>query len=143
MRIKADCNSELAHNKVDKLVVALTTRFCRAQTPPVWTPPAPHLRERRELARRFDALKITRVQELNRNTASCASPTVAACVAAHIAWLDQQIKAVMDAVSSLVAADPVLSKKLALLRGITGFGEISATILMTELSNIAEFTSKP
>jgi hypothetical protein len=35
-----------------------------------------------------------------------------------------------------------LSKNLALLRGITGFGEISATILLAELPNIAEFTPK-
>jgi len=82
------------------------------------------------------------VQELNRNIAGFASPAVAASIEAHIAWLDEQINAVMDAVRSLVAADPVLSKNLALLRGITGFGEISATILMAELPNIAEFTPK-
>jgi len=65
-----------------------------------------------------------------------------AFITAHVAWLDEQIKAIMDAVRSLVAADPVLSKNLVLLRGITGFGEISATILIAELPNIAEFTPK-
>ena len=141
-RIKAYGDSELARNKTDKLDAALTARFCRAQTPPAWTPPAPHLRELRELVRRCDALKATRVQELNRQKAGFASPAVAASIAAHLAWLDAQIEAVMDAVRRLVAADPVLSKNLALLRGITGFGEISATILMAELPNIAEFTPK-
>jgi len=141
-RIKAYGDSELARNKTDKLDAALKARFCRAQAPPAGTPPAPHLREPRELVLRCDALKVTRVQELNRNTAGLTSPTVAASIAAHIAWFDAQIEAVTDAACSLVAAALVLRKNLALLRGITGFGEISATILMTELPNIAEFTPK-
>jgi len=48
----------------------------------------------------------------------------------------------MDEARYLIAADPVLSKNLALVRSITGFGEISATILLAELPNIADFTPK-
>jgi hypothetical protein len=58
--------SELARNKADRLDAALIARFCRAQTPAAWMPPAPRLRELRELVRRCDALKAARVQELNR-----------------------------------------------------------------------------
>ena len=141
-RIKAYGDSELARNKTDRLDAALIARFCRAQTPPAWVPPAAHLRELRELVRRCDALKVARVQELNRQKSGFASPAVAASIAAHLGWLDAQIGAVMDAVRDLIAADPVLSKNLALLRGITGFGEISATILLAELPNIAEFTPR-
>ena len=36
----------------------------------------------------------------------------------------------------------MLAGNLALLRSITGFGEISATVLLAELPNIAEFTPK-
>ena len=36
----------------------------------------------------------------------------------------------------------MLSCNLALLRSITGFGEVSATVLLAELPNIAEFTPK-
>ena len=54
--------AELARNKTDRLDAALIARFCRAQTPASWTPPAPQLRELRELVRRCDALKATRVQ---------------------------------------------------------------------------------
>ena len=125
-RIKAYGDSELARNKTDRLDAALIARFCRAHAPPAWVPPAPHLRELRELVRRCDMLKAARVQELNRQKSGFASPAVACSIAAHIAWLDEQVKAVMDAVRSLIAVDPILSKNLALLRGITGFGEISA-----------------
>ena len=68
-RVKAFAASELARNKTDKLDAALIARFCRAHVPLTWAPPAAHLRELRELVRRCDALKIMRVQELNRNQA--------------------------------------------------------------------------
>jgi transposase len=100
------------------------------------------LRELRELVRRCDALKAARVQEFNRQKSGFASPAVARSIAAHIDWLDGQIDAVMDEVRHLIASDPALSKNLALVRGITGFGEVSATILLAELPNIAEFTPK-
>ncbi len=41
-----------------------------------------------------------------------------------------------------IAADPALSRNLALVRSIIGFGEVSATILLAELPNIADFTPK-
>ncbi len=141
-RIKAFGESELARNKTDRLDAALIARFCRAHMPSAWTPPAAHLRELRELVRRCDALKAARVQELNRRQAGFASPAVAASITAHLEWLDQQIATVMAEVRQLVAADPMLTRNLGLVRSITGFGEVSATILLAELPNIAEFTPK-
>jgi transposase len=141
-RIRAFGESELARNKTDKLDAGLIARFCRAHVPSAWAPPAAHLRELRELVRRCDALKAARVQELNRKTAGFASAAVAASIAAHLEWLDQQIEAVTAAVRQLVTADPTLARNLALVRSITGFGEISATILLAELPNIADFTPK-
>jgi hypothetical protein len=46
----------------------------------------------------------------------------------------------MKTARDIVAADPALALNLDLLRTITGFGEISATILLAELPNIADFT---
>ena len=132
----------MARNKTDRLDAALIARFCRAHVPPAWTPPLPSLRELRELVRRCDALKACRVQELNRQKAGFASPAVAASIAAHLEWLDQQIAAVAAEVRQLIAADAALAHNLALLRSITGFGEVSATVLLAELPNIAEFTPK-
>ncbi len=141
-RIRAFGQSELARNKTDKLDAAVIARFCRANVPPAWTPPAGHLREMRELVRRCDALKVARVQELNRQQAGFVSDAVAASITAYLEWLDKQIGAVTMKICELVAADPVLARNLALLRSITGFGEVSATILLAELPNIADFTPK-
>jgi len=142
VRIKAFGQSELARNKTDKLDAAVIARFCRAHVPPAWTPPASHLRELRELVRRCDVLKVARVQELNRQQAGFVSDAVAASITLHLEWLDKQIEAVTAQVRGLVAADPVLARNLALLCSITGFGEVSATILLAELPNIADFTPK-
>lgn len=141
-RIKAHSQSELARNKTDKLDAVLIARFCRAHSPAVWVPPAAHLRELRELVRRCDGLKATRVQELNRQQAGMASTAVAASLAAHLAWLDQEIETIMQAVRAVVAADPALCRNRALLLGIPGIGEVAAAVLLTELPNIAEFTPK-
>ncbi len=43
----------------------------------------------------------------------------------------------MDEVRHLIADDPDLSRNLALVRSITGFGEVSATILLAELPTLA------
>ena len=136
-RIKAYSDSELARNKTDKLDAGLIGRFCRAHVPPVWLPAAAHLRELRELVRRCDALKSARVQELNRQKSGFASPAVARSIAAHIEWLNSQIEAVMDEARHIIAIDATLSKNLTLVRSITGFGEVSATILLAELPTLA------
>ena len=141
-RIKASGESELARNKTGKLDAALIARFCRAHVPPAWTPPLAHLRELRELVRRCDALKAARVQELNRQQTGFASLAVARSIAAHREWSDQQSAAVTAEVRGLVTADPMLARNLALLRSITGSGEIPATVLLAELPNIAESTPK-
>ena len=141
-RIKAFGASELTRNKTDKLDAALIARFCRAHVPAAWAPPAGHLRELRELVRRCDALKAARIQELNRKQAGFVSPAVATSIIAHLEWLDRQIEEIMTGIRHLIATDPMLTRNLTLLRSITGFGETSATILLAELPNIAEFTPK-
>ena len=142
LRIKAFSQSELARNKNDKLDAGVIARFCRTQNPPLWVPPAPHLRELRELVRRCNALKAARVQETNRQKSGFASPAVAHSIEAHLAWLDQQIEEVSEAALRLIQGDPTLRKNLSLLRSITGFGDVSAAILLAELPNIADFTPK-
>ena len=141
-RVKAHGQSELARNKTDKLDAALIARFCRAHQPAAWTPPAAHIWELRELVRRCDGLKAARVQEINRQKSGTASPAVAASIAAHLAWLDQQIEAIMGAVQALVAADPALSRNQELLLSIPGIGVTTVPVLLAELPNIADFTPK-
>ena len=141
-RIKAFGASELARNKTDKLDAALIARFCRAMQPAAWRPPAHGLRELREMVRRCDALKATRVQELNRRKAGFVSAVVAACIDSHIAFLDSQIAQIGRAVDSLIAANPEQQRGRTLLLSIPGVGPVCSAVIMAELPNIAEFSPK-
>lgn len=141
-RIKAFGQSELLRNKTDRLDAALIARFCRAMAPAAWVPPTPRLREIRELVRRCEALKAARVQEINRQKSGFASAAVARSLAEHIAWLERELEAVMERVRALVAEEPTLARDFALVRSVPGLGEVTATVILTELPNIAEFTPK-
>ena len=141
-RVKAYGQSELIRNRTDKLDAALIARFWRSHRPAPWTPPAAHLRELREPMRRCDGLKAMRVQEINRQKSGTASPTVAASVATHITWLEQQIEETMAAVRLVVASDPLLERNHAPMLTIPGAGPVTAATILAELPNIAEFTPK-
>jgi transposase len=67
---------------------------------------------------------------------------VAASIAAHLAWLDQQINTVLIDVRRLIDDDPILSRNFVLLQSMAGFDNVSAAILPSELPDIAEFTPK-
>ena len=141
-QIKAFSDAELTRNKTDKLDAALIARFCRAQNPPAWTPPATHLRELREMVRRCAALKEHRTQEINRQKAGLASAAVQASIERSLAHLNDEIDTITRQIHALLASDAKMQKNFTLLRTIPGIGEVSAAVLLAELPNIADFTSK-
>ena len=69
-------------------------------------------------------------------------PAVAASGTAYVDRLDRQIEDVMAHTRYVIASDAFLTRNLELLGGITGFGNISATILLAELPSIADLTPK-
>ena len=141
-QIKAFGDASLTRNKTDKLDAALIARFCLAQKPPAWTPPAAHLRALRELVRRCAALKEHRTQELNRQKAGFASKAVQASIERALEYLNEEIATITSQIRALVAGDDTLRTNCALLRSIPGIGEVSAAVLLAELPNIADFTPK-
>ena len=141
-QIKAYAQAELTRNKTDKLDAALIARFCRAQNPPAWSPPARHLRELRELVRRCAALKQHRTAEINRQKAGCASAAVQASLDRALAHLDAEIATITGQIQALMAADAQLATNFRLLRTIPGIGAVSAAVLLAEIPNIAEFSRK-
>jgi transposase len=94
------------------------------------------------MVRRCEALKAARVQELNRRKSGFANAVVAASIDRHIDHLDQQIKEITDAVRQLIASDPAQQATRELLLSIVGVGEVTASVIMAELPNLAEFTPK-
>ena len=88
------------------------------------------------------ALKAARTQEINRRKSGFVSAVVAASIAAHIAYLDEQIAAMSRAITALIEADTAQQKNRDLLLSIPGIGEVVSAVILAELPNIAEFTPK-
>jgi transposase len=141
-QIKAFGESELSRNKTDKLDAALIARFCRAHAPPAWTPPAPEMRELREMMRRCATLKATRTQESNRQKAGLVCGIVAASIARLLEHIEQEIQVLRTAIHDLIARNVPLQVNFDLLRSIPGIGDITAALVLAEVPNIAEFTPK-
>ncbi len=90
--VKAFAASRLTRTKTDKVDAALIARFCLAQTPPAWTPPAREVRELQALVRRLASLVEMRVAEENRLSSSISTAAVRHSLEAHIAYLIEEIK---------------------------------------------------
>jgi transposase len=141
-QIRAFGIAELRRNKTDKLDAALIARFCRAQNPTPWTPPLPDMRALREAVRRCAALKEMRAAELNRQKAGFASEAVRASIQRNLDHLSTEIELIAAEIRALIAHNAELQRRAHLLRSIPGIGEITATVLLAELPNIADFEPK-
>lgn len=64
--VKAFAASRLSRTKTDKVDAELIARFCLAQEPQAWQPPAPEVQQLQALARRLESLIEMRVAEENR-----------------------------------------------------------------------------
>ncbi len=123
-------------------MAALIARFCRAHAPPAWTPPAPEMRELREMVRRCAALKAHRTQEINRQKAGLTSRVVATSIERLLTYIEQELRTITAAIRTLIARHSALQNNFDLLCSIPSIGEVTAALVLAELPNIAEFTPK-
>lgn len=138
-RIKGFAQSELARTKTDKSDAGIIARFCLAMTPASWVPDPLEIRELKALVRRLDALIEMRQQEGNR--LEVAPLTIADEVAAHIAYLDKEIKNTKKRIRDHIDNDPDLKQKKTLLESIPGIGEATIGVVLSEFSRIEHFTN--
>lgn len=137
-RIKAFGQSEGVRTKTDAVDAALIARFCRAQPPAPWTPPAPAERALQALLRRREALIDMRTQEENRAQAPRTAGAVKASIEEHIRYLDDRIAEIDEEIRKLVDSDPDLRRKRELLESIPGIGEKTANAILGEVPHISE-----
>ena len=132
-RLKAYGQTTLTRTKTDQTDAALLADFCRTQQPAAWTPPAPEQRALRALVRRRESLLQLRQQEANRLSSGEDSPAVRGSLEAVVAFLDEQIAWVEQAITEQVASDPKLKHQSELLDSITGIGATTAAALLAEI----------
>jgi transposase len=140
-RIKAYAESQLKRNKTDTEDAKIIAHFCATQSPSLWTPPAPVTLELQSLVRRLDNLKSMRTQESNRRQAGLASDAVQANIEAHLAYFDEQIKAIENHIKELIDNHPDLRRQRDLLVSIKGISDITAAKFLAEVPDIQQFDS--
>jgi len=138
-RIAAYAKSRLSRNKTDAADAVLIAQFAQSEQPPLWTPPAPELRELRALLRHLEALLAQRQAERNRQAAGPHPTAVAQALAAHLVFLSEQIATLEQAISEHIDRHPDLKRDQELLRSISGIGERTATRLLAESGDRERF----
>ncbi len=139
--IRAFGQSQLKRTKTDKADAQLIAHFCRMHQPPLWTPPAPEIRELQALVRRLQSLEEMRLMEENRLTSGVTSAEVQASLEEHIAYLQAQIDKTQRQIKDHIDGHPELKDKARLLDSIPGIGETTAALLLAELGDLTQFSN--
>jgi transposase len=139
--VKAFAASCLSRTKTDRVDAELIARFCLAQEPPAWEPPAVEVRELQALVRRLAALIEMRVAEENRLAAGPTIAVVRRSLEESIAHLQAQIKRTEKLIRTHLDQHPGLRQQRDLLTSIPGIGETTAALLLAELPHLKQYRS--
>lgn len=138
-RIKAYGKSQMRRTKTDKLDAALIADYCRTQTPRLWSPPSPEVKELRALVRHYEDLKQERQRAKNRQSTQTKPSLVYQQLEAQIRLLDKQIDEIQKTMKKHIKQHPDLKQDNDLLKSIPGIGDITACVLLAELGDIRRF----
>jgi len=139
--IKAFAGSRLSRTKTDRVDAELIARFCQAQEPPAWTPPAPEVRELQALVRRLESLVEMRVAEENRLSSGITVDSVRRSVEEHLTYLTDEIKRTEELIRNHINSHPGLKQQSELLDSIPGIAETTAALLLSEVTDITQYRS--
>ena len=128
-------------SKTDQLDARLLCRLGLERQLPAWQPLSPTLRQLRFLTRERSTLRSQAAQLKNRRHSARHSfepdARALARLAQHQALLEEQIAEIEAQVAALVAADPVLARKLGHLTSIPGVGMVTAATVVGETNGFA------
>lgn len=138
-QIAGYAKSELSRTKTDKTDAKLIVRFGLGHLAKLraWHPPTPTQRTLMALTRRLNDLKALRQTEINH--LGTADPAVQDSLHAVLNMLDEQIKAVEEALKQYIDDDPDLRRQRDLLVSIKGISDTTASHLLAELGDIHRF----
>jgi transposase len=132
LAIKRYAESQLTRNKSDAVDAALIADYCATQQPARGSPPAPEIRELRELLHQYDALQASRQQTRNRLAAGFQSAAVLAQLREQLDFLEGQLEDLQHLIERHIAGHPELQRQHALLDSIPGAGALTAARLLAE-----------
>ena len=138
-QVKAYGESLLVRTKTDRVDAAVIARFCLERKPRAWTPPAPEVEVLQTLARRLDALDKMISQE--RNRLETTSPELVEDIKAHLKFLKQQRKSLLEKINHHIERHDTLKQQRDLITSIPGLGDKTAAIILAEIGDIHFFKS--
>ena len=136
-QIKAFGASRRVRTKTDKVDAQLIAEFCFERHPGPWQAPAPAEQALRALVLRLEALNAMHTQETNR--LDVARPAVREGIVKHLAWLNQEIEQITQAIRDHIDGNPDLHDKQRLLDSIPVLGERTIAALLAFYASFARF----
>lgn len=129
--------SEGKRSKTDQADARLLARYGAQKQPRPARPTTARERELRELVARRDDLVTTRAAEKNRHKIATV-PSVVTSIAAHIAWLTEEITRLEAEIDTLIAQDEAMAERRARVRSMPGVGPVSSAELIANLPELGE-----
>lgn len=139
-RISAYAKSQMKRAKTDRIDAYLIADYAARHELPVWHPPSPQQQRLREFIRHIENLKTLRETEVKR-LATVSDPVVRASSEQLIAFVGQQIEALIQQMQDHIDQYPELGDDQDLLDSIPGIGPWTAARLIAEIPDIERFNS--
>jgi transposase len=140
---KAFARTTMRRAKTDSLDADLLARFGIIMKPRLWTPPTEELSHLQQLSRQREAYLDMRTEEKNRLHALKARaggcPEALAISQKMIELLTEQLAQIEAAIQAKIAQSPALKESQEILESICGIGAVTASILISETNNFADF----
>jgi transposase len=131
LQIKAFAESRLIRQKTDRADAHTIALFCSQQNPPLWSAPAPEVRELQRLLARLEAVQGMRTQELNRLHE--AQGIARESVERLLNTLDEELRLLKQQIDDHIDRHPGLKEQTYLLKSIPGVGDTLSAYMMAWL----------
>ena len=128
-------------NKTDRADAKLIAEYARRETPAMWQPPSPEVRELQALVRRIDDLVEMAAREKGRLASPALTKSARQSVTRTVTFLEKEAAKVRAAADQLVAATAALKADRELLESVPGIGRQTATTILAELPAIDRLPS--
>lgn len=126
--------------KTDAIDARLLAAMAQALSPATQLPLDAERQDLADLHRRRAQLVGIRQQE--RTRLRTASPTIAASIAAHLDWLDEQVEELDTGIAELIRSSAKLNQAERLLRSMPGIGPVVASALLALMPELGLRTGK-
>jgi transposase len=139
-RIKGYAQATMQRNKTDKLDSAIIASFCASHHPDAWQPLTTEHKRLRALLRHRDDLLQTQRQHSNR-LGDATDALVRASLLTLLTAIGNELAALERTISEHLAAHAELQANAKLLSTVVGIGMLTATKILGEFGDLAQYTS--